>query len=91
MHNLLTSIAVPSLPSRKIRGKELPPFSCKCCAQCHECIICKQLPMHKVSFLGSGVQNLNPKVKNNVVVPCRANKTDDEVSLLPTSGENFGR
>ena len=32
-HNLLTSIAVPSLPSRKIRGKELPPFSCKCCAQ----------------------------------------------------------
>ena len=47
--------------------------------------------MHKVSFLGSGVQNSNPKVKNNVVVPCRANKTDDEVSLLPTSGENFDR
>ena len=47
--------------------------------------------MHKVSFLGSGVQNSNPKVKNNVVVPCRANKMDDEVSLPPTSGENFGR
>ena len=48
--------------------------------------------MYKVSFfLGSGVQNSNTKVKNNVVVPCRANKTDDEVSLLPTSGENFDR
>jgi len=47
--------------------------------------------MYKVSFLGSGVQNSNTKVKNNVVVPCRANKTDDEVSLPPTSGENFDR
>ena len=91
MHNLLTSIAVPSLPSRKIRGKELPPFSCKFCAQRHECMFCKQLPMHKVSFLGSGVQNSNTKVKNTVVVPCQANKMDDEVSLPPTSGENFGR
>ena len=90
-HNLLTSIAVPSLPSRKIRGKELPPFSCKCCAQCHECISVSSNPCTKYPFLGSGVQNSNTKVKNNVVVPCRVNKTDDEVSLPPTSGENFGR
>ena len=48
-------------------------------------------PCTKYPFLGSGVQNSNPKVKNNVVVPCRANKMDDEVSLPPTSGENFGR
>lgn len=41
-HNILTSIAVPSLPSRKIRGKEFPSFSCKCCAQCHESMFCKQ-------------------------------------------------
>lgn len=48
-------------------------------------------PCTKHLFLGSGVQNSNTKVKNNVVVPCRANKTDDEVSLPPTSGENFDR
>ena len=48
-------------------------------------------PCTKYLFLGSGVQNSNPKVKKNVVVPCRVNKTDDEVSLLPTSGENFDR
>ena len=48
-------------------------------------------PCTKYLFLGSGVQNSNPKVKNNVVVPCQANKTDDEVSLQPTLGENFGR
>ncbi len=48
-------------------------------------------PCTKYPFLGSGVQNSNPKVKNNVVVPCQANKTDDEVSLPPKSGENFGR
>lgn len=48
-------------------------------------------PCTKYLFLGSGVQNSNTKVKNNVVVPCRANKMDDEVSLPPTSGENFDR
>ena len=48
-------------------------------------------PCTKYLFLGSGVHNLNPKVKNNVFVPCQANKTDDEVSLPATSGENFGR
>ena len=41
-HNLSTSIAVPSLPSWKIRGKELPTFSCKCCAQCHESMFSRQ-------------------------------------------------
>ena len=48
-------------------------------------------PCTKYLFLGSGEQNSNTKVKNNVVVPCRANKRDDEVSLQPTLGENFGR
>ena len=51
----------------------------------------RSYPCTKYLILGSGVQNSNPKVKNNVVVPCQVNKTDDEVSLPPISGENFGR
>lgn len=94
-HNISTSIAVPSLPPRKIRGKELPPLSCKCCAQCHEsCSLSSSpssSPCTKYPFLGLGGQNSNPKVKNDVVVPRPENEMDDEVFLPPTSGENFDK
>ena len=48
-------------------------------------------PCTKYPLLGLGEQNSNPKIKNDVVVPCQANEMDDEVILPPTSGENFGR
>ena len=90
-HNLLTSIAVPSLPSRKIRGKELPPSLVSVVHSAMSVCSVSSNTCTKYLFLGSRVQNSNTKVKNNVVVPCRANKTDNEVSLQPTLGENFGR
>jgi len=48
-------------------------------------------PCTKYPFLGLGEQNSNPKVKNDMVVPRRANEIDDEVSLPPKLGENFSK